>query len=275
MASSASTWKIDEFKNLGILYKDTPDTLEYFSGIINRKIGDRKMNEMLSSLTTYFVEYTEQNWSFSVDLNVDDDLEEITGITSTISALEFLDENIVRMKAKFDDDIRSYLPSDTKAKERALEVFSSLFHRWRTNLKEFMSCFHMILCRWRIRREELFTHMFTAFSRIAFLIPESGHLYNRSTMIDNESVNGMPDLRFETHPKSRTSSPKLVVVTEVKQYDAFRGKWTRINFTCGNNISSSVLAQHGIELLLEMNNSLFIPRVFGFLCIGTKARVHK
>lgn len=124
MASSASTWKINRFKNLGILYKDTPDTLEYFSGIIKRKIGDRNMKEMLSSLTKYFVEYTEQNWSFSVDLNFDDDLEEITGITSTISALEFLDENIVRMKAKFDDDIRSYLPSDTKAKERALEVFS-------------------------------------------------------------------------------------------------------------------------------------------------------
>lgn len=51
-------------------------------------------------------------------------------------------------------------------------LFFSIFYRWRTNLKEFMSCFHMILSRWKRRREELFTHLFMAFSRIAFLIPE-------------------------------------------------------------------------------------------------------
>lgn len=33
--------------------------------------------------------------------------------------------------------------------------------------------------------------------------------------MNNETVNGMPDLRFETHPTFQFATPKLVVVTEV------------------------------------------------------------
>lgn len=40
-------------------------------------------------------------------------------------------------------------------------------------------------------------------------------MYNRSTMINNETVKGMPDLRFQTYPKTGDYDPKLIVVTEV------------------------------------------------------------
>lgn len=273
MSRSASTWKFNEFKELGILYKKQFDSLEYFSGIIEGKITDGAKKEKLLFLAKHFVECTEQYWTCTVDLDLNEQNEWSYGISMTITTLEFLDDNIVSMKAIYDDKIRSYLPSDTEGRKKALENFNSVFYRWRTNLKECMSCFHMILSRWKRRREELFTHLFTAFSRIAFLIPESGHLYNRSAAMNNETVNGMPDLRFETHPTFQFATPKLVVVTEVKQYDSFRGKWDKTNFTCEDNVSSNVLAQHGIELLLEMEHSLFEPNVFGFLCIGTKVIV--
>lgn len=40
-------------------------------------------------------------------------------------------------------------------------------------------------------------------------------MYKRITKINNKDVSGMPDLRFETYPKSDDYTPKLLVVTEV------------------------------------------------------------
>lgn len=40
-------------------------------------------------------------------------------------------------------------------------------------------------------------------------------MYNRCTTIAGKRVNGMPDVRFETHPQPAHMRPKLLLVTEV------------------------------------------------------------
>lgn len=124
MARSASTWRFNEFKELGILYEEKYDEVDYFSKIIKRKITDRAKQEKLSSLTEYFVKTTDDYWNCSVDLNFYDDLEETTGITTTIKTMGQLDNNIVGLKTAYDAKIKSYLPSDTSGREKALEDFA-------------------------------------------------------------------------------------------------------------------------------------------------------
>lgn len=56
---------------------------------------------------------------------------------------------------------------------------------------------------------------------------------------------------------------------QVKNYKNFRKNWgPKDTFTC-LNMSPDVLGQHGIELLLEMDQSLFKPTIYGCICIGS------
>lgn len=65
--------------------------------------------------------------------------------------------------------------------------------------------------------------------------------------------------------------PTIVFLNlQVKQCKALIGDF-KTSFRC-DNITPNCLAQHGIELLLELKESLFTPNVFGCLCIGTEVR---
>ena len=61
----------------------------------------------------------------------------------------------------------------------------------------------------------------------------------------------------------------LIKMFQVKGYDAFRGLFTPENFT-HENLSEKVRGQHGIKLLLEVEDSFFLPGIVGVICIGTQ-----
>ena len=66
----------------------------------------------------------------------------------------------------------------------------------------------------------------------------------------------------------------LIKMFQVKGYDAFRGVFTHDNFT-HENLSEKVRGQHGIKLLLEVEDSFFLPGIVGVICIGTQVRPRK
>lgn len=271
MSDSASKWKLPDFNDLGISYEEKPDDIDSFFKIIKTKLKDYAIFDDVSKLGDIFVEITADNWTSSVSVN-SVDLDGIDTIFSLVDTADCLDRDLSKLRSQYDKSISSFLPTDAKLREKTLEGFASAFHRWIINLKEFFYCHHKVVNRWTAPREEIYTHLFTAFARISFFNPESGHMYKRITKINNKDVSGMPDLRFETYPKSDDYTPKLLVVSEVKQHDSLKGQFQQ-SFTCGDNIKPDVLAQHGIELLLEMKESLFTPNVFGCLCIGTQVIV--
>lgn len=58
---------------------------------------------------------------------------------------------------------------------------------------------------------------------------------------------------------------------KVKQYDAFKGDYVKGENFSSESLSPNVLAQHGIQLLMERECSFFFPAgIVGILCIGTK-----
>lgn len=271
MTDSASTWDLDKFNKLGISYKKTPDDLKFFSEIIENKLKDNPNFGNVSLLGDTFVTFTNEYWKSSTDLNTAGP-GEIDIIFSLVNTVEDLDKDLSKLRYQYDRSISRFLPGETVLRKKTLEGFASAFHRWMINLKEFFYCHHKAVMRWTNVREEIFTHLFTAFARISFFNPESGHMYNRKRKIDGCDVSGLPDLRFETYSSSADYNPELVLVSEVKQDKAFKGEFDTTSFSC-DNITPNCLAQHGIELLLELKESLFTPNVFGCLCIGTKVIV--
>ncbi|KAK3102639.1 hypothetical protein FSP39_012813 [Pinctada imbricata] len=86
------------------------------------------------------------------------------------------------------------------------------------------------------------------------------------------TVHGSPDVRFNSFTDFESDICgilKLIVVTEVKQFEALRGDYNEGTFIA-SNISSRVLGQHGIELLMERSDSFFLPGIAGMICMGTK-----
>lgn len=67
------------------------------------------------------------------------------------------------------------------------------------------------------------------------------------------------------------SNSTVFLYFKVKQYDAFKGDYVKGEDFSSKNLSPNVLAQHGIQLLMERECSFFFPAgVVGILCIGTK-----
>lgn len=100
-----------------------------------------------------------------------------------------------------------------------------------------------------------------------------GNTYSDILQIKDSTVRGTPDIRFMALPPSSSGRKnlELIVVTEVKQYDAFKGDYGKGENFSSENLSPNVLAQHGIQLLMERECSFFFPAgIVGILCIGTK-----
>lgn len=65
----------------------------------------------------------------------------------------------------------------------------------------------------------------------------------------------------------------LLIIFQVTTYDSFRYNWRpRMDFQ-QKHITSKVKGKHGIQLLVEIERSLFRKNVFGCICIGTYVRI--
>lgn len=274
--SRASDWKIDNLLALGVYYEeDTIDLKRYMSVFKDRKDIEFQGLSKLPELRQSLIKYTDECWKFSFDFYKEHGQGIPEGIQQTQNAMKEFDDDKNILEKRLQSEIMQEDKNSTQTSAQSAEDWISLFYRWRTNLIDFWTYFSMILVRWwkPRQREGRFTHLFMAFSKVCFLYPEPGEMYTESICIKGVDVHGIPDVRFvtlpTTTPPSLGSFLQLIVVTEVKQYNAFRGSYSAETFTY-KNVSQDVLGQHGIELLMERSSSFFRPNVVGFLCIGTK-----
>lgn len=123
MSDSASKWKFADFNNLGILYNENPDDLEFFSENIEKKFKNNPNFDKFSLLGDTFVKFTAKYWNNSIDLNnvVPDDVEKVY---SLVNSAEDLDNDLSDLKSEYDQSISSFLPADTEMRKKALEMFA-------------------------------------------------------------------------------------------------------------------------------------------------------
>lgn len=252
---SASKWTLKKFNDIKLKYNDTCVTLAYFSEkflnhLRNTSDDFETVHTTLDKKKLDINSYMETYWNFTIDIK-ERRTNRIEKALEKLNCASDEDEDLIR---------------------------------WRTNLKEFLTGLCMVLQRPGGFSECVFTQLFMAFSRIFSLYPELGEMYMRGCYINEKKVNGKPDVRFETFPtlEDSTSSdsddshstettwePKLVLVTEVKKKERnFVRQW-RPRSLRKEQLSAHVKIQHGLELLIEINTSLFEPDVFGCICIDT------
>lgn len=247
---NASSWTQRDLTTIRVIYAVNSSALDYFKSRLHTPNIDVATETLYQRRNGTIATKTRRYWNFTIDINA----RETNEITRALISLNSLPEN---------------------------ENEESM--RWRTNLTEFLNCLYMILLREDELRECAFMQLFMGFTRIAFLYPELGEMYQRECYIKRNCVNGMPDFRFETLPKlknpasasenptetTRGHIPKLILVTEVKRYNGFNSTWNSGLTFKESFLTSSVKGQHGLELLLEINKSMFTSEAFGCICVGT------
>lgn len=263
-------WKMSHLLELGIHYdKSSTDlyTLMFSVRQIFRKPKQSGTDSEISKMHKCLIELTKNWWTFSFDFESAEKSLTGEGVVETLTLAEkaisvFDQENYNIMENLNKSNLRDW---------RSLQVYSV----WRNNLLEFWRYFCVLLIRWGkpYQRVGRFTNLFMAFSKICFLHPEPGNTYSDILQIRDSTVRGTPDIHFMVLPPSSfgRKNLELIVVTEVKQYDAFKGDYVKGENFSSESLSPNVLAQHGIQLLMERECSFFFPAgIVGILCIGTK-----
>lgn len=123
MSNSASTWKLNDFNNLGISYKKTPDDLEFFLQIIENKMEDSPNfdKEKVLLLGHTLVNFTARYWTSSTYLNT---YEEIEKTLKLVDKADDLDNDLSKLRSEYDKIIGPFLPTVTKLREKTLEGFA-------------------------------------------------------------------------------------------------------------------------------------------------------
>lgn len=246
----SSDWTLDHLMNIGVEYDENSTVLETFMSKVKTENIDRSLGTVPPICST-LKQLTTENWTFSYDFELDKGSGIKDVMEKTENAIkEFENEEEMQERVKQEDgqNLR-------------------LYFIWRFNVLNFWRFFLTLLARWgKPQREGRYTNLLMAFSKIFFLYPETGGSVRDDICIKDSTVHGIPVIRYMT---MANETSQLLTVTEVKEYNAFRGEYNAEAFTF-NNVAKKVLGQHGIKLVMEANESYFFPYVVGLLCIGTK-----
>ncbi|XP_062579480.1 uncharacterized protein LOC134241457 [Saccostrea cucullata] len=113
-----------------------------------------------------------------------------------------------------------------------------------------------------------YTQLVMDFLRIFFLFPQLGKSKTTHMKIGKQEVVSAPDLRFEEYP-----GPQLITLLRMSN---------EVSISCGEPDSISkedfsiqslpehILGQHGADLILDIDNSVFYPGILGIICLRTK-----
>ncbi|XP_034325384.2 uncharacterized protein [Magallana gigas] len=248
--SKASDWTLDHLIKIGVEYDENFTVLETFMSKVKTENIDRSLG-IVPPICRTLKQLTIENWTFSYNFELDKGSGIKDAMEKTEKAIEEL-ENEQEMQEKVTQEDGQNL---------------RLYYIWRFNVLNFWRYFLTLLARWgKPQREGRYTNLLMAFSKIFFLYPETGESVRDDICIKDSNVHGTPALRYMT---MANETSQLLTVTEVKQYNAFRGEYNAEAFTF-KNVSKKVLGQHGIKLVMEASESYFFPYVVGLLCIGTK-----
>ncbi|XP_065933307.1 uncharacterized protein [Magallana gigas] len=263
----ASKWTYTALTEIGVEFEEECIPLRHFKNAFNERLRNaddlvRRKNIIMSE-TDYNL-----SWNYKVPLKTRKRQEQIRTIIQDLGKLNgaaAITEN-----------------GEEATRGHEIERDSEEYIRWKTNLKEFFKGLWVILHRSGKPGAGVYTKLFDAFSRIVCLYPEPGNMYRRGIMIGGKEINEEATVRFETLPlfmESNSSDdstpatldyePKLLLVTQVTTYDSFRYSWKPGQKFEQKHMASKVKGQHGIQLLIEIERSLFRRKVFGCICIGT------
>lgn len=263
-----SEWKMSHLLVLGIHYDNSSTDLETFMSNIKQIPRKPQSLGTDSEVHKCFIGLTKDLWKFSFDFERAEKSLGGNGVVDTLRSTEKAIE-------AFEQENSNIMESLTKTRAedwKSLQVYSI----WRKNLLEFWRYLCMLLIRWGKPHQRVgrFTYLFMAFSKICFLHPEPGYTYSDILQIKDSTIRGTPDVRFMTFPPSASFGGRKnleLVVTEVEQYDAFKGNYVKAENFNSESLSPNVLARHGIQLLMQRECSFFFPAgVVGILCTGTK-----
>lgn len=288
----ASGWKDKHLSELKISYDDESTNLSDFMALLKRGTAQTDLftNELPATIVR-LIDCTKKYWNFSFDFDI-----RRTGGKRNTDELRAIRKNDIKNGITNAEQCMENLQKEDLAEFQELRNSNdhkslTMLQRWRSDLLDFFRFYLDILKRWNhtSHREGKFTHLSMLFTKICFLRPEPGECYLESLCIEKGKVSGIPDARFIAH-----STSKLVAVMEVKletafikknknkkdeekKKDAKKAKEKKEEVDKGEeknpiykHVREKFLCQHGAELLIEKENSVFQSGVAGFLCIGTK-----
>lgn len=258
--SNASEWTLRDLSTLNISYNNSATDLSDFMDMLIRGSDDRALSNIDLPVRYKFVStQTERWWTFSFEFD--------DRIIQT-------DEEKTRNVRRGDQDSAQALVElreerDTLHFQRHIDegISRDTFYRWKQHLEDFFIFFRQLLDRWgtESQRKGRFTHLFMLFLRTCLLRPEPGLTYHETLKIEDIQVGGDPDARLKAYSSSET-----IAVIEVKPENVFTVDQGYENLPIDRQMQPKLLGQHGIELLLQKNTSIFASGVAGIVCVGTR-----
>lgn len=254
---NASEWTISNLSALKIFYDDRATDLSVYMSLLIKESDEIALSDIqLPAIYSFMSTRTLLAHPFVFDERTFGTEEQKTsnrnnGKTDVREALRVLN-------AEGTQNFQDSLPQDIRI---------DTFYRWKLNLKDFCTFFKALLDRWDMesQRKGRFTHLFMLFLRTCLLCPEPGDTYHETLKIQNITVGGDPNARLKAYP-----SQKTVAVIEVKPEHVFTVDQDYANLPINQQMQPKLLGQHGIELLLQKNTSIFKSGVAGIVCVGTK-----
>ncbi|KAK3105446.1 hypothetical protein FSP39_025401 [Pinctada imbricata] len=248
-----SDWTNEHLQDLGINYHDNSTSIQDFTSRLQRDVRNFKP-AVTDRISQRLNECTSEIWSSSLNLN-----DKEFGIHSIDWGIDEI-EGSVRRLARMNE---STLEESDETKK-----ISRVFWAWHIGLLSFLTTLKKFLRKLlKDTRKACFTELFKTFTKICLLDPESGEVYTGTKTVKGLEIQSIPDVRYVSC--SDQLQMMMIFSTEVTKDDAFRGEFSNDTF-CYENLSTQILGQHGIKLLIEAQNSCFWPRVAGVICVGTK-----
>lgn len=310
LPNRVSLWNEKHLSKLRISYDDEPTELSDFMALLKEgsEKKDPFTNQLLPNIVR-LINCTNKYWKFSFDFDIKRtggkrDTEELRksrkqhlerGISSAKKCLGNLQK----------EDLEEFKKLGNPADAKGL----TMLQRWRSYLLDFFRFYLDILKRWNhpSHREGKFTHLFMLFTKICFLRPEPGECYLTTMFIGSGKISGVPDVRFIASSTSKlvalveikletafikknknknkrkkttkkegseeskkNDEKKKKDKTKAKEKKEEEDKDEKKEPLIYKKVREIFLAQHGAELLIEKENSVFQSGVAGFICIGTK-----
>ncbi|KAK3102169.1 hypothetical protein FSP39_009300 [Pinctada imbricata] len=264
-----SDWKNSHLQSLAIFYKDECVPLQEIIGCMKSLCVPRSRpldddSHYVPHIVNEIVAFTKQIWSSSVKT---EDLQQAGEFRHTM-------EQLLQMKRDFFSNENHFRTEHSDLLKDNLNF--RIFNDWCSHMMRFLSWLDIFLRRLRddVLNEGACTQLFMQFSMIFLLVPEIGESLKSQMWIGGDKVSGIPAVRFSRFSMNdKSDTVQIVTMAEMKDLDSAKRKCCNPHnpvFKAHENLSNSLLGQHGIELLLEAKRSYFRPKAFGMICISSK-----
>nr|XP_022296588.1 uncharacterized protein LOC111106270 isoform X2 [Crassostrea virginica] len=252
-----SEWLLEDLWSKRIFYNDHESTLKELRDLVVEK-SKREDNrhkficpsmEDIPDIFKQLVLYTQRALAFSFNESgqIGDGVFNVENYEEALRAMADFDS--------FEVKLNSEIEKIGLCHNRSMLILS-----WCFKIREFLRMYKEIAhCKLsKAVSKTQYTELLRAFTRVVHLDPRVGT--EREMQINTINVTSTPDLHFvKNMPATRFQVIRTTLLACVEAKRQVSGP----EFFC---MEESVLAQHGGELLLEVQESVLFPRVLGMIC---------